>query len=64
MPYRPNRVYIFHLYTYIQVLYTPTSFLQEVYMKFMHLLLNTLIGQNVQATVQYNIAYTQYIAYI
>ena len=31
---------------------TPTSFLQEVYMKFIHLLLSNLIGQNVQAMVQ------------
>ena len=27
-------------------------FLQEVYMKFIHLLLSNLIGQNVQAMVQ------------
>ena len=37
---------------HLQVLYTPTSFLQEVYMKFIHLLLSNLIGQNVQAMVQ------------
>ena len=34
---------------HLQVLYTPTSFLQEIYMKFIHLLLSNLIGQNVQA---------------
>ena len=37
---------------HLQVLYTPTSFFQEVYMKFIHLLLSNLIGQNVQAMVQ------------
>ena len=37
---------------HLQVLYTPTSFLQEVYMKSIHLLLSNLIGQNVQAMVQ------------
>ena len=37
---------------HLQVLYTPTSFLQEVYMKFIHLLLSNLIGQNVQVMVQ------------
>ena len=38
---------------HLHVLYTPTSFLQEVYMEFIHLLLSNLIGQNVQAMVQY-----------
>ena len=37
---------------HLQVLYTPTSFLPEVYMKFIHLLLSNMIGQNVQAMVQ------------
>ena len=32
--------------------YTPTRFLQEVYMKYIHLLSSNLIGQNLQAMVQ------------
>ena len=42
---------------HLQVLYTPTSFLQEVYMKFIHLLLSNLIGQNVQAMVQVTVMF-------
>ena len=39
--YKPNQD--------INFSYTPTRFLQEVYMKYIHHLLSNLIGQNVQA---------------
>ena len=59
MPYRPNRVIqptctmviknVYNSLIHLQVV------LQEIYMKFIHLLLSNLIGQNVQAMVQDNL---------